>query len=159
MEDKGGIENSEGTPDPKERDPPTSRKQMRKLGEPPSEKCKGGQMAQRKKLDSAVETPASMTEKDGICPRQEDTARERRQRREQKREKREQKAKKRKEREDTKKKKRKEAEDKMKRVGELRTKNQPKILGWTVRQMGLSQRTPKGGKKGIGRTYITDLRA
>ena len=89
-------------------------------------------------------------ETDNSCPLREETAPQRRRRREQNREKREQKAKIRKEKEAAKAKKRKEAEEKLKKTGEMRTKNQPKILGWITKKVGRSQRTPKGGRKGVG---------
>ena len=87
------------------------------------------------------------TDKDEAESRQETVTRVSKQTRAQKRKKRELRTKKRKEREENKKKKKKATEDRMKLLGELRTKNQPKILSWTVRQVGVSQRTTQGREK------------
>ena len=128
------------------------RKQMKKLGEPPRkvQRRTNDPEAEEITQNPPVKDTASEMGKDGAEPRQETTARVSKQTRAQKREKRELRTKKRKEREENKKKKKKATEDRMKLLGELRTKNQPKILSWTVRQVGVSQRTPKGGRKGIG---------
>ena len=45
---------------------------------------------------------------------------------------------------------RKEQEDMLRRKGERRTKNQPKILEWFRRKDGGQQKTRTGGKKGVG---------
>ena len=79
-----------------------------------------------------------------------ETATQRRTRKEGNREKREHKAKLRKEKKAAKVKRQKEAEEKMRKIGERRNKNQPKILGWLKKKEGGSQRTPKGGRKGVG---------
>ena len=64
--------------------------------------------------------------------------------------KRELKAKVRKEKAALKEKERKEQEDMLRRKGERRTKNQPKILEWFRRKDGGQQKTRTGGKKGVG---------
>ena len=70
MEDKGGIENSEGTPDPKERDPPTSRKQMRKLGEPARKVQRRSNDPEEEIMqDPEADNSASRSGKDGVHPR------------------------------------------------------------------------------------------
>ena len=45
---------------------------------------------------------------------------------------------------------RKEKEEAVRRKGEKRTKNQPKILDWFRKQEGEQRRQPMGGRKGVG---------
>ena len=71
-------------------------------------------------------------------------------RKEEYRTKRELKAKMRKEKATLKEKKRKEQEDTLRKKGERRTKNQPKILEWFRRKEGGQRKAHTGGKKGVG---------
>ena len=73
-----------------------------------------------------------------------------RKRKEDYRTKRELKAKMRKEKAALKEKKRKEQEDMLRRKGEKRTKNQPKILEWFRRKDEGQKKTRTGGKQGVG---------
>ena len=79
-----------GTHTPKDRDPPTSKKQMRKLGEP-LRKVQRLTMDQdhgeEAKEESGEERPCSKNETESRSPRQEETASQRRRRKEQNREK------------------------------------------------------------------------
>ena len=47
-------------------------------------------------------------------------------------------------------KKKKEREEAVRRKGEKRTKNQPKILDWFSKKEGEQRRQPMGGRKGVG---------
>ena len=71
-------------------------------------------------------------------------------RKEEYRTKRELKAKMRKEKATLKEKKRKEQEDTLRKKGERRTKDQPKLLEWFRRKEGEQRKAHTGGKKGVG---------
>ena len=73
-----------------------------------------------------------------------------RKRKEEFRRKMELKAKEKKEKAAQKEKNRKEREEAVRRKGEKRTKNQPKILEWFRKQEGEQKRNPMGGRKGVG---------
>ena len=167
--DEGEEEEEEGAKDtarltaggsPKSRDPPTSRKQMRKLGEPRRKICRIEEEHQPENSPSQrgnsptwpppraegppVRRLTSPTTPDG------NKRQGARKRKEEQRTKRELKAKLRKEKAALKEKKRKEQEDMLRRKGEKRTKNQPKILAWFRRKDEGQQKTRTGGKQGVG---------
>ena len=71
-------------------------------------------------------------------------------RKEEFRRKRELKAKEKKEKAALKEKKRKEREEALRRKGDRRTKNQPKILEWIRKKGGGQKKLPTGGRKGVG---------
>ena len=60
------------------------------------------------------------------------------------------KAKMRKEKAAMRKKKKKEQEETMRKKGEKRTRNQPKIVKWLEKHDGGQRKTHPGGKKGVG---------
>ena len=114
------MKKDEESPHPKEREPPTSRKQMRKLGEPPRkvQRRTNGPEAKEVAQNPPVKDVVCEASKDGVEPRQEIAVQVNKQTRAQRREKRELRMKKKKEREEIKKKKKKAAEDKLKLQGE-----------------------------------------
>ena len=141
---------------PKSRNPPTSRKRMRRLGEPQRK------MLKLEKHQSDEHPPANAdgpgrnqqtigSERKGLTdePRRENGA-QKKLRKVKNREKREQKTKARKEREAAKAKKKTEREEKLRNKGEMLTRNQPKISGWFRKEGAGSKRTPTGGKTGVG---------
>ena len=134
---------------PKNRDPPTSRKQMRRLGEPRRKICRieEEQMPEDSNSQRGNSPPWPPPGAEGplvrrlTSPTPQDGNKRQyaRKRKEDYRTKRELKAKMRKEKAALKEKKRKEQEDMLRRKGERRTKNQPKMVEKTI------------GRKGTGR--------
>ena len=144
----------------KNRNPPTSRKQMRKLGEPQrkifklDEKKEEGRPnpeAEKSAVRPLLEAdrPATRTTGD-LMGEKNKKQKTKMRKKEEKRTKMEIKAKVRKEKKILRKRKRKEREDQLKKKGERRTKNQPKILKWMTTEDRRRGKTQKGGRKGIG---------
>ena len=144
----------------KNRNPPTSRKQMRKLGEPQRKIFKLDEKKEEGRPNPEAEKSAvrPLSEADGPAirntkgPMGEKTKKQQttRWRKEEKRTKMENKAKIRKEKKALKEKKRKEKEDQLRKKGERRIKNQPKILDWLTTEDRRQRKTHKGGRKGVG---------
>ena len=134
---------------PKGRNPPTSRKQMRRLGEPRRKICRveEEQMPEDSNSQRGNSPPwpppgaegPNVTQLTNTSRQDGNKRRAGRKRKEEYRNKRELKAKEKKEKVALREKKRKELEDTLRRKGERRTKNQPKILEW-IRKTG-----PGGG--------------
>ena len=144
---------------PKSRNPPTSRKQMRKLGEPQRKICR---VAEQQMEDDGNSEAGKSTSRpppgvDGPPMRkptspsvQNGNKRQAtRIRKEEYRTKRELKAKMRKEKAKMKEKKKKEQEETLRKKGERLIRNQPKIVEW-LRSDDKRQRKTRKGKKGIG---------
>ena len=150
------AEKKMGKESPKDRNPPTSNKQMRKLGEPRRKVCRieeelppdedNAQVVNSEPRPKPGEEGTNVTKS-----QQSGSIRQRaRKRKEEFRRKRELKAKEKKEKAAQKEKNRKEREEAVRRKGAKRTKNQPKILEWFKKQEGEQTRHPMGGRKGVG---------
>ena len=149
-----------GVERPKSRNPPTSRKQLRKLGESRRKICRVAeqQMAEDSNSEGGKSTPwpppgaegPDVTQLTYTSPQDGNKRRAARKRKEEYRKKRELKAQMKKEKVALKEKKRKELEDTLRKKGERLTKNQPKILEWFRRKEGGQRKAHTGGKKGVG---------
>ena len=146
-----------GVGSPKGRNPPTSRKQMRRLGEPRRKICRVEEEQMPEDSNSqrgnspprpppGVEGP-HVTQLTDLTPQDGNKRQAARKRKEEYRKKRELKAQMKKEKVALKEKKRKEMEDTLRKKGERKTKNQPKILEWFKRKRGGQQKSHTGGKK------------
>ena len=160
----------------KNRKPPTSRKQLRKLGEPRRKMSRVEEKSTQDENELQVvnsnprpkpgeEGPTAVEVGDGgkieagvERPRKSPSPaaktvnkrQEKRTKKEESRTKRELKAKMRKEKATMRKKKKKEQEETMRKKGEKRTRNQPKIVKWLEKHDGGQRKTHPGGKKGVG---------
>ena len=141
---------------PKDRNPPTSSKQMRKLGEPRRKVCRIEKelSPDENNTQDVNSDPRPKPGEEGTnvtqC-RQKGNKRQRAvKRKEEFRKKKELKAKEKKEKAAQKEKNRREREEALRRKGAKRTKNQPKILEWFKKQGGEQKRYPMGGRKGVG---------
>ena len=159
-EGEEGTGRKTGGESPKSRNPPTSRKQMRKLGEPQRKICRVAEQQMEDDSNSEAGKPTSWPPPgvDGPPVRKltspvvhkgnkRQTARIRK---EKYRTKRELKAKMRKEKATMRAKKKKEQEEILRKKGERLTKKQPKILEWFRRNDGGQRKAHSGGKKGVG---------
>ena len=141
---------------PKDRNPPTSGKQMRRLGEPRRKVCR---VEEEQSLDehntqNGNSNPRPTPGEEGTDVNQSrhhgNKRLSARKRKEEFRRKRELKAKEKKEKAAQKEKNRKEREEALRRKGAKRTKKQPKILEWFKKKGGEQKRHPTGGRKGVG---------
>ena len=146
----GVMGKDEESPLPKEREPPTSRKQMRKLGEPPRKVQRRTNDLETEKItqNPPVKDAVCETDKDGVEPRQETAAQVSKQTQAQKREKRELRTKKRKEREENKKKKKKATEDKLKLQGNFEQLDSETGCGVPTVTQGREERNWLGCRQG-----------
>ena len=159
-EDGENEENSSkkkrGEEGPKNRNPPTSNKQLRKLGEPRRKVCRVEDESpldeNKTQVVNSEPRPKPGEEGTHVTKSQQsgNTRQRARKRKEEFRRKRELKAKEKKEKAAQKEKIRKEREEAVRRKGAKRTKNQPKILEWFRKQEGEQKRNPMGGRKGVG---------
>ena len=145
---------------PKGRNPPTSSKQMRRLGEPRRKMCRVEEDRSPRESNPqngnspprpppGAEGP-NMTKLTNPSRQYGNKRRAAKKRKEESRKKRELKAKEKKEKAALREKKRKEREDALRRKGDKCTKNQPKILEWIRKNGGGQKKPPTGGRKGVG---------
>ena len=140
----------------KKRNPPTSNKQLKKLGEPCRKMCKVEEESASNENKTQVvnsEPRPKPGEEGALVTKIKQNGNKRqnaRKRKEDFRRKMELKRKEKKEKAAQKEKNRKEREEAVRRKGEKRTKNQPKILDWFRKQEGEKRRQPMGGRKGVG---------
>ena len=140
----------------KNRKPPTSKKQLKKLGEPCRKVCRVEEdtATDENKTQAVNSEPRPKPGEEGalVTKTQQsgNTRQKARKRKEDFRLKMELKRKEKKEKAAQKEKNRKEREEAVRRKGEKRTKNQPKILDWFRKQEGEQRRQPMGGRKGVG---------
>ena len=138
------------------RKPPTSGKQLRKLGEPNK---KLGRIEEDPARDADI--PQAVKSDPWPKPGKDESAetgrgqgvnrrKNARRRKEEYRKKAELRAKEKKEKAAEREKKRKERQETMRRRGEVKTKNQPKILTWLRVGNGGKRGQPVGGKTGVG---------
>ena len=145
---------------PKDRNPPTSSKQMRRLGEPRRKMCRveEDQSPEESNPQNGNSSPRpppgaegpNVTNLTNTSRQYGNKRRAAKKRKEEFRRKRELKAKEKKEKAALKEKNRKEREEALRRKGARRTKNQPKILEWFKKKGGGQKRLPTGGRKGVG---------
>ena len=145
---------------PKGRNPPTSRKQMRRLGEPQRKACRIAEQQSEDDGNSKAGKPTSwpppevgeppMGEPERPGVHNDKKRRAARLRKEENMTKREQTAKVRKEKATIRAKKKKEQEDILRKKGERLTRNQPKIVEWFSKEELGSRNAHAGGKTGVG---------
>ena len=141
---------------PKDRNPPTSGKQMRRLGEPRRKVCRveEEQAQDENNTQNGNSNPRPTPGEEGPNVNQSRHYGNKRlnakTRKEEFRRKRELRAKEKKEKAALKEKNKKEREEALRRKGAKRTKNQPKILEWFKKKGGGQKRHPTGGRKGVG---------
>ena len=140
----------------KNRKPPTSNKQLKKLGEPCKKICRIEEESAKDvdKTQAVNSEPRPKPGEEGShvpkTTQSGNTRQKARARKEEYRRKVELKRKEKREKAAQKERKKKEREEAVRKKGEKRTKNQPKILDWFSKKEGEQRRQPMGGRKGVG---------
>ena len=137
----------------KNRNPPTSKKQLKKLGEPCRKMCRVEEESALDENKTQVvnsEPRPKPGEEGAVVTKIQQSGNTRQRTRKRKEEFRRRMELKAKEKAALKEKNRKEREEALRRKGAKRIRNQPKILEWFKKKGGEQKRHPMGGRKGIG---------